>query len=61
MLKKQRSLWLTDSCWKKFRALAEEQGFRGKGALERLVELLTTPEINVFFVRGNAKLSISSE
>jgi len=58
-IKKQRSFWMCDRDWRRLLLLIQEQGFEGKGKLERFMEKLITEQ--VIFISGSGKFKIISE
>ncbi len=58
-MKKQRSFWMEDSDWRNILQKVEEQGFKGKGKLERFMEMISRERI--IFIRGTGKIKISIE
>lgn len=55
-MKKQRTFWMDDNYWRKLNLKVEEQGFSGKGKLERFMEKIV--EEVVIFVKGSGKFEI---
>jgi len=58
-MKKQRTFWLEDNDWKQLQLKVEEQGFEGKGKLERFIEKICRDRI--IFIQGQGKIIISVE
>ena len=59
MVKRQRLIWLDDLDWKFLLKKVKEQGFEGKGRVERFMEKVCRE--NVFFIRGEGKITILLE
>ena len=56
-MKKQRIFWLEDEDWKKLQNKIAEQGFQGKGKLERFIEKVCREHI--IFIKGEGIIKIS--
>ncbi len=54
---KQRSFYLKDEDWKKLLHVIKDQGFEGKGKLERFMEKLC--RIPFLFLQGSSKFKVT--
>jgi len=55
---KQRKFYLDDDDWKKLQSKIEDNGFEGKGKLERFMELIARERFFVLKGKGVVKISI---
>jgi len=56
-MKKQRTFWLEDNDWRRLQDKIAEQGFEGKGKLERFMEKVCREHL--FFIKGKGIVEIS--
>ena len=57
-MKKQRTIWLSDDEFNKLKSKAQEQGFRGKGFLEKFIRLIAYEKIVILKGFGEVKISV---
>ena len=55
-MKKQRTFWMEDKDWNLIQQKIAEQGFSGKGKVERFMEKIARTRL--FFIQGTGKIKI---